>query len=294
MVTEALKAYADPNMKAHFVSNIDGTHIAEALKDSDPETTLFLVASKTFTTAETTTNANTAKSWFLEKAKDDSAIAKHFVALSTNESEVTKFGIDKKNMFGFESWVGGRYSVWSAIGLSVALYIGFDNFWAFLSGAQAMDKHFRETPLEQNIPVIGGLLSVWYSDFFGAQTHLVSPFDQYLHRFPAYLQQLSMESNGKGITRSGEYVKYTTGPILFGEPATNAQHSFYQLLHQGTKLIPTDFILAAESHNPVENNKHQKQVPSSSPIYFVLTVTQDAGIEFFRSGRSFDGWQDIG
>ncbi|MCJ1443919.1 MAG: glucose-6-phosphate isomerase [Stictis urceolatum] len=263
MVTEALKAYADPNMKAHFVSNIDGTHIVEALKDSDPETTLFLVASKTFTTAETTTNANTAKSWFLEKAKDDSAIAKHFVALSTNESEVTKFGIDKKNMFGFESWVGGRYSVWSAIGLSVALYIGFDNFWAFLSGAQAMDKHFRETPLEQNIPVIGGLLSVWYSDFFGAQTHLVSPFDQYLHRFPAYLQQLSMESNGKGITRSGEYVKYTTGPILFGEPATNAQHSFYQLLHQGTKLIPTDFILAAESHNPVENNKHQKMLASN-------------------------------
>jgi glucose-6-phosphate isomerase len=258
MVTEALKHYADPNLKTHFVSNIDGTHIAEALKDSNHETTLFLVASKTFTTAETTTNANTAKHWFMDKAKDDSAIAKHFVALSTNEEEVTKFGIDKKNMFGFASWVGGRYSVWSAIGLSVALYIGFDNFWDLLAGAQAMDKHFKETPLEQNIPVIGGLLSVWYSDFFGAQTHLVSPFDQYLHRFPAYLQQLSMESNGKGITRSGEYVKYTTGPILFGEPATNAQHSFYQLLHQGTKLIPTDFILAAESHNPVENNKHQK------------------------------------
>ncbi|KAI9750237.1 MAG: hypothetical protein M4579_006556 [Chaenotheca gracillima] len=263
MVTEALKPYGDRSLNLHFVSNIDGTHIAEALKDSDPETTLFLVASKTFTTAETTTNANTAKSWFLETAKDDSAIAKHFVALSTNEEEVTKFGIDKRNMFGFESWVGGRYSVWSAIGLSVALYIGFDRFHEFLAGAHAMDKHFRETPLEQNIPVIGGLLSVWYSDFFGAQTHLVSPFDQYLHRFPAYLQQLSMESNGKAITRSGEYVKYTTGPILFGEPATNAQHSFYQLLHQGTKLIPTDFIIAAESHNPVEKNKHQKMLASN-------------------------------
>ena len=257
MVSEALKPYGDRSFKLHFVSNIDGTHIKEALRDSHPETTLFLVASKTFTTAETVTNANTAKKWFLKTAPED-AIAKHFVALSTNVEEVTKFGIDKKNMFGFESWVGGRYSVWSAIGLSVCLFIGFENFHEFLDGAHAMDKHFKETPLEENIPVIGGLLSVWYSDFFGAQTHLVSPFDQYLHRFPAYLQQLSMESNGKGITRSGEYVKYTTGAVLFGEPATNAQHSFYQLLHQGTKLIPTDFILAAESHNPTENNVHQK------------------------------------
>ncbi|KAJ4982550.1 Glucose-6-phosphate isomerase [Stagonosporopsis vannaccii] len=262
MVTEALKPYADRNLKTHFVSNIDGTHIAEALRDSNRETTLFLIASKTFTTAETTTNANTAKSWFLEEAKEED-IAKHFVALSTNEEEVTKFGIDKKNMFGFSDWVGGRYSVWSAIGTSVALYIGYDNFHKFLEGAHAMDKHFKETPLEKNIPVLGGLLSVWYSDFFGAQTHLVSPFDQYLHRFPAYLQQLSMESNGKAITRSGDYVKYTTGPILFGEPATNAQHSFYQLLHQGTKLIPTDFILAAQSHNPVQNNKHQKMLASN-------------------------------
>ncbi|PKY02872.1 glucose-6-phosphate isomerase [Aspergillus campestris IBT 28561] len=263
MVTEALKPYGQEGMKLHFVSNIDGTHIAEALKHSDPETTLFLIASKTFTTAETTTNANSAKTWFLETAKDDSHIAKHFVALSTNEEEVTKFGIDKKNMFGFESWVGGRYSVWSAIGLSVALYIGFDNFHEFLAGAHAMDKHFQETPLEQNIPILGGLLSVWYSDFFGAQTHLVSPFDQYLHRFPAYLQQLSMESNGKAITRTGEYVKYTTGPILFGEPATNAQHSFFQLLHQGTKLIPSDFLMAAESHNPVEGGKHQRMLASN-------------------------------
>lgn len=258
MVTEALKPYGDRSLTLHFVSNIDGTHIVEALRESDPETTIFLVASKTFTTAETTTNANTAKSWFLKTARKNEHIAKHFVALSTNVEEVTKFGIDEKNMFGFESWVGGRYSVWSAIGLSVALYIGFDRFQEFLAGAHAMDKHFKEAPLEENIPVIGGLLSVWYSDFFGAQAHLVSPFDQYLHRFPAYLQQLSMESNGKAITRSGDYVKYTTGAILFGEPATNAQHSFYQLLHQGTKLIPTDFIIAAESHNPVENNKHHK------------------------------------
>lgn len=271
MVCEALKHYADRSLTMHFVSNIDGTHIAEALRESDPETTLFLVASKTFTTAETTTNANTAKKWFLETAKDEAHIAKHFVALSTNESEVTKFGIDKKNMFGFANWVGGRYSVWSAIGLSVALYIGFDNFHKFLAGAQAMDKHFKETPLEKNIPVIGGLLSVWYSDFFGAQTHLVAPFDQYMNRFPAYLQQLSMESNGKGITRSGEYVRYTTGSILFGEPATNAQHSFFQLLHQGTKLIPTDFIMAAESHNPVENNKHQKYVPFVLSLLSILT-----------------------
>lgn len=263
MVTEALKPYADRSLTLHFVSNIDGSHIAEALKESDPETTLFLVASKTFTTAETITNANTAKKWFLEHAKDEAHIAKHFVALSTNEAEVTKFGIDKKNMFEFESWVGGRYSVWSAIGLSVALYIGFDNFHEFLAGAHAMDQHFREAPLEQNIPVIGGLLNVWYSDFFGAQTHLVVPFDQYLHRFPAYLQQLSMESNGKAITRSGEYVKYTTGAVLFGEPATNAQHSFFQLLHQGTKLIPSDFIMAAESHNPVDGGKHQRMLASN-------------------------------
>jgi glucose-6-phosphate isomerase len=262
MVSEALKPYGNHDMKLHFVSNIDGTHIAEALRDADPETTLFLIASKTFTTAETTTNANTAKQWFLKSAKQED-IAKHFVALSTNAGEVSKFGIDTKNMFGFESWVGGRYSVWSAIGLSVCLYIGYENFHEFLAGGQAMDQHFLKTPLHENIPVIAGLLAVWYSDFFGAQTHLVSPFDQYMHRFPAYLQQLFMESNGKAVTRSGEYVKYTTGAIIFGEPATNAQHSFYQLLHQGTKLIPTDFIMAAESHNPVEGGKHQRMLASN-------------------------------
>ena len=263
MVTEALKHYGAKDMTLHFISNIDGTHIAEALAASDPETTLFLIASKTFTTAETTTNANTAKTWFLEKTGGKGDIAKHFVALSTNEAEVTKFGIDAKNMFGFESWVGGRYSVWSAIGLSVALYVGYDNFHKFLAGAHAMDNHFRKTPLRQNIPALGGLLSVWYSNFFNAQTHLVAPFDQYLHRFPAYLQQLSMESNGKTITSDGSPAKYTTGPILFGEPCTNAQHSFFQLVHQGTKLIPTDFILAAKSHNPVSDNLHQKMLASN-------------------------------
>lgn len=263
MVTEALKHYGAPDMTLHFVSNIDGTHIAEALAHSDPETTLFLIASKTFTTAETTTNANTAKKWFLEKTDGKGDIAKHFVALSTNESEVTKFGIDAKNMFGFESWVGGRYSVWSAIGLSVALYVGYDNFHKFLAGAHEMDKHFRSAPLRENIPVIGGLLSVWYSNFFNAQTHLVAPFDQYLHRFPAYLQQLSMESNGKTITSDGKPAKYTTGAILFGEPCTNAQHSFFQLVHQGTKLIPADFILAAKSHNPVSDHLHQKMLASN-------------------------------
>ena len=263
MVTEALKAYSKRDLHVHFVSNIDGTHIAEALRNLNPETTMFLIASKTFTTAETCTNANSAKKWFLEKAKDTGHIAKHFVALSTNAEEVAKFGIDTANMFGFENWVGGRYSVWSAIGLSVALYIGYDNFVEFLKGAEAVDHHFTSAPLEQNIPIIGGLLSVWYNNFFGAQTHLVAPFDQYLHRFPAYLQQLSMESNGKSVTRTNEFVKYSTGSIMFGEPATNAQHSFFQLVHQGTKLIPTDFILAAQSQNPIENNLHQRMLASN-------------------------------
>lgn len=263
MVTEALKSYSKPGLNVHFVSNIDGTHIAETLKNLNAETTLFLIASKTFTTAETTTNANSAKKWFLEHAKDVSHVAKHFAALSTNADEVAKFGIDTKNMFGFENWVGGRYSVWSAIGLSVAIYIGFENFNNFLKGAEAVDKHFVETPLEDNIPVLGGLLSVWYNNFFGAQTHLVAPFDQYLNRFPAYLQQLSMESNGKSVTRGNVFTNYQTGTILFGEPATNAQHSFFQLVHQGTKLIPSDFILAAQSHNPIEGNLHQRMLASN-------------------------------
>lgn len=263
MVTEALKKYGKEGMNVHFVSNIDGTHMAETLNGISPETTLFLIASKTFTTAETTTNANSAKEWFLKEAKDEAYIAKHFAALSTNAEEVGKFGIDTKNMFGFESWVGGRYSVWSAIGLSVAIYIGFDNFEQFLKGAEAVDKHFTETPLEENIPVLGGLLSVWYNNFHKAQTHLVAPFDQYLHRFAAYLQQLSMESNGKSVTRANVFTNYETGSILFGEPATNAQHSFFQLVHQGTKLIPADFIMAAQSHNPIRDNLHQKMLASN-------------------------------
>lgn len=262
MVTEALKPYAHESIKVHFVSNVDGTHIAETLKLCDPETTLFLIASKTFTTAETCANANSAKNWFLQSASE-ADIAKHFVALSTNAAEVAKFGIDTKNMFGFENWVGGRYSVWSAIGLSIALYIGYDNFENFLKGAQAVDEHFVATPLESNIPVLGGLLTVWYNNFHKAQTKLVAPFDQYMHRFPAYLQQLSMESNGKSVTKDSHFVNYETGVVLFGEPTTNAQHSFFQLVHQGSKLIPADFILAAKSHNPIENNKHQRMLASN-------------------------------
>ncbi|EMR08146.1 hypothetical protein PNEG_03583 [Pneumocystis murina B123] len=263
MVTEALKPYALRNLQVYYVSNIDGTHISEALRLCDPETTLFLIASKTFTTLETIANAETAKKWFLKTSRSEEHISKHFVALSTNVKEVTAFGIDSKNMFEFFDWVGGRYSVWSSIGLSVILYIGFDNFWQFLEGAHAMDNHFSDTPIEDNIPIIGGLLSVWYSNFFGAQTRLVSPFDQYLQMFPRYLQQLSMESNGKSIDRTGKQVQYSTGVILFGEPATNSQHSFFQLVHQGTILIPADFIMAIESHNSIEENKHQLLLASN-------------------------------
>ncbi|QPG73013.1 glucose-6-phosphate isomerase [Brettanomyces nanus] len=263
MVTEALKPYAHPRIKVHFVSNVDGTHIAEALKQCNPETTLFLIASKTFTTLETCANAQTAKNWFLKTVQNPKHIAKHFVALSTNATEVQKFGIDIKNMFGFESWVGGRYSVWSAIGLSICLYVGFENFDKFLKGAEAVDKHFVSTPIEENIPFIGALLTIWYNNFCKAQTKLVAPFDQYMNRFPAYLQQLSMESNGKSVSKDNKFVNYETGVVLFGEPATNAQHSFFQLVHQGTKLIPTDFIMAAKSHNPIENNKHQKMLAAN-------------------------------
>ena len=267
MVTEALKHYADDSkLKTHFVSNIDGTHLVETLRHLNPETTLFLVASKTFTTLETITNANSAKSWFLSKIPADAhekAIASHFAALSTNAEEVAKFGIDTKNMFGFESWVGGRYSVWSAIGLSICLYIGYENFEQFLKGAEEMDLHFLNTPVEENIPALGGLISVWYNNFHGADTHLVVPFDQYLHRFPAYLQQLSMESNGKSVTRGNSFTNYSTGSILFGEPATNAQHSFFQLVHQGTRLIPSDFIMAANSHNETEGDLHQRLLASN-------------------------------
>ncbi|MFL6207983.1 MAG: glucose-6-phosphate isomerase [Pyrinomonadaceae bacterium] len=251
MATEALKPYGKQDLRVHFVSNIDGTHIVETTKNLDPETTLFIVASKTFTTQETITNAHSARAWFLKTANDEAAIAKHFVALSTNAKEVAKFGIDTKNMFEFWDWVGGRYSLWSAIGLSIALYIGMDNFEELLAGAHEMDEHFRTTPLEQNLPIILGLIGIWYNNFFGAQTVAILPYDQYMHRFSAYFQQGDMESNGKSINRDSRAVGTQTGPVIWGEPGTNGQHAFYQLIHQGTKLIPCDFLAPVESHNPL-------------------------------------------
>ncbi len=251
MVTEALKPYGSDKLRVHFVSNVDGTHIAETLKKINPEMALFIVASKTFTTQETMTNANTAKDWFLKSAKDQSAIARHFVALSTNTSEVVKFGIDPANMFEFWDWVGGRYSLWSAIGLPIALYIGMDNFEELLGGAFEMDEHFRTTPFEKNLPVILAVLGVWYNNFFGAETQAILPYDQYMHRFAAYFQQGDMESNGKSITRDNQHVDYQTGPIIWGEPGTNGQHAFYQLIHQGTKMIPCDFLAPVQTQNPI-------------------------------------------
>jgi glucose-6-phosphate isomerase len=251
MVTEALRAYGKPGIRVHFVSNVDGTHIVETLKYLSPETTLFVIASKTFTTQETLTNANTAKDWFLKSARNQSAVAKHFVALSTNAEAVAKFGIDTKNMFEFWDWVGGRYSLWSAIGLSIALYIGMDNFEELLTGAHEMDQHFRNEPFEQNIPVILGLLGIWYNNFFGAETHAIIPYDQYLHRFAAYFQQGDMESNGKRVRKDGQDVNYPTGPVIWGEPGTNGQHAFFQLIHQGTRLTPTDFLAPVISQNPI-------------------------------------------
>ncbi|KAF2896009.1 hypothetical protein ILUMI_10156 [Ignelater luminosus] len=255
MVTEALKPY-NKGLNVYFVSNIDGTHLAEVLKKVNPESVLFIIASKTFTTQETITNATSAKEWLLQHAKDPSAVAKHFVALSTNAEKVKEFGIDTANMFGFWDWVGGRYSLWSAIGLSICLSIGFDNFEQLLQGAHYLDKHFTTAPLEKNAPVILALLGIWYSNFYGAETHALLPYDQYLHRFAAYFQQGDMESNGKYVTRSGEVVNYATGPIVWGEPGTNGQHAFYQLIHQGTRLIPCDFIAPAQTHNPISGGKH--------------------------------------
>jgi len=251
MATEALKHYAQKNLKAHFVSNVDGTHIAETLKHLSPETTLFIVASKTFTTQETLTNAHSARDWFLATAKDEAHVAKHFVALSTNEKEVKKFGIDPANMFGFWDWVGGRYSLWSAIGLPIVLSIGYENFVAMLEGAHAMDEHFLNTPPEKNLPMTLGLLGVWYNNFFGARTVAILPYDQYMHRFPAYFQQGDMESNGKGVQRDSTPVETVTGPVIWGEPGTNGQHAFYQLIHQGTQWIPADFLAPIETQNPL-------------------------------------------
>jgi glucose-6-phosphate isomerase len=253
MVTEALKPYKT-RLNVHFVSNVDGTHIAETLKKVNPETTLFLIASKTFTTQETMANAFSARDWFLAAAKDNAAVAKHFVALSTNTKAVAEFGIDTANMFVFWDWVGGRYSLWSAIGLSICLSVGFDHFEALLAGAEAMDSHFASASLDQNIPVILGLLGIWYVNFFHAPTHAILPYDQYMHRFAAYFQQGDMESNGKTVDRSGKRVNYATGPVIWGEPGTNGQHAFYQLIHQGTQLIPADFIAPAVTHNKIGNH----------------------------------------
>jgi glucose-6-phosphate isomerase len=251
MVTAALAHYGHPRLNVHFVSNIDGTHLAETLKRIRPESSLFIVASKSFTTQETMTNASSAKEWLLTAAKDNAAVAKHFVAVSTNCDAVSKFGIDPNNMFEFWDWVGGRYSLWSAIGLPIALSIGMDRFEELLAGAHRVDEHFRATPFEKNIPVIMALLGIWYNNFFGAETHAILPYDQYMYRFPAYFQQGDMESNGKSVTKDGERVDYSTGPIIWGEPGTNGQHAFYQLIHQGTKLIPCDFLAPARSLNPM-------------------------------------------
>lgn len=251
MVCEALKPYAQEGLNIHFVSNVDGTHIAETLKKVNAETTLFIIASKTFTTQETIANAESAKEWFLKTAKDQKAVAAHFVALSTNADAVSKFGIDTSNMFEFWDWVGGRYSLTSAIGLSISLYIGFDKFEELLQGAHGMDEHFRNAPFEQNMPIILAMLGVWYNNFFGAESQAILPYDQYMHRFAAYFQQADMESNGKRVTKDGKVVNYQTGPIIWGEPGTNGQHAFYQLIHQGTKLIPCDFLAPVNSQNPI-------------------------------------------
>lgn len=251
MVTEALKPYQHPHLQLHFVSNIDGTHLAETLRQCPPESTLFLIASKTFTTQETMTNAHSARQWFLEKGGSENDIKKHFVAISTNEKEVSHFGIDTQNMFRFWDWVGGRYSLWSAIGLSIACAIGFEHFEQLLEGAFAADEHFRTAPLNGNIPVLMAVLGVWYNNFYRAESHAILPYDQYLHRFAAYFQQGDMESNGKSVDRNGKSLLYQSGAIIWGEPGTNGQHAFYQLIHQGTKLIPCDFIAPAQSHNPL-------------------------------------------
>lgn len=295
MVTEALRPYKN-HLNMHFVSNVDGTHIAETLKKVNPETTLFLVASKTFTTQETMTNANSARDWLLAAAKDNSAVAKHFAALSTNGKAVAEFGIDTNNMFEFWDWVGGRYSLWSAIGLSIALSIGFDNFEALLSGAHEMDKHFRTVPLEKNIPATLALIGLWNTNFLDAQTEAILPYDQYLHRFAAYFQQGNMESNGKYVDRNGNVIRdYQTGPIIWGEPGTNGQHAFYQLIHQGTMLIPCDFIAPAQSHNPLGDH-HSKLLSNffaqTEALAFGKTK-EEVEAEFVKAGKLLDEVKDI-
>ncbi len=295
MVTEALKPYKVEGINTYFVSNVDGTHIAETLKMVDPETTLFLVASKTFTTQETMTNAHSARDWFLKAAKDESAVAKHFAALSTNSKAVSEFGIDVANMFEFWDWVGGRYSLWSAIGLSIALTIGYDNYIELLTGAYEMDEHFRTTDFEDNFPVILALLGIWYNNFFMAESEAILPYDQYMHRFAAYFQQGNMESNGKSVDRNGELVEYETGPIIWGEPGTNGQHAFYQLIHQGTKLIPCDFIAPAKTHNPIGDH-HTKLLSNffAQTEAMAFGKTEEQVIEEFKAmGKSEDEYKEL-
>ncbi|MEM9832134.1 MAG: glucose-6-phosphate isomerase [Bacteroidota bacterium] len=288
MVTEALKPYKKEHIDVHYVSNVDGTHISEVLKPLNPETTLFVIASKTFTTQETMTNANTAKDWFLKQASDEEAVKKHFVALSTNREEVEKFGIDPENMFGFWDWVGGRYSLWSAIGLTIACSIGFKNFEELLAGGHAMDQHFRNTVPEKNIPVTLALIGIWYNNFFGAETEAILPYDQYMHRFAAYFQQGNMESNGKYVGRDGNPVGYQTGPVIWGEPGTNGQHAFYQLIHQGTKLIPCDFLAPAQSQNPIGDH-HAKLLANffaQTEALMMGKTEEEAAQELREQGKS--------
>jgi len=295
MVTEALRPYKN-HLNMHFVSNVDGTHIAETLKKVNPETTLFLVASKTFTTQETMTNAQSARDWLLKAAKDESAVAKHFAALSTNAKDVEKFGIDTNNMFEFWDWVGGRYSLWSAIGLSIALSIGFENFEELLNGAHEMDKHFRSAPIERNIPTTLALVGLWNTNFLDAQTEAILPYDQYLHRFAAYFQQGNMESNGKYVDRDGNVINhYQTGPIIWGEPGTNGQHAFYQLIHQGTTLIPCDFIAPAQSHNPLadHHNKLLSNFFAQTEALAFGKTKEEVEAEFVKAGKSLDDVKNI-
>ena len=294
MITAALTPY-HTRLKLHFVSNIDGTQIVETLKGLNPETTMFLIASKTFTTLETMTNANTARDWFLKSAGDVAHVAKHFAALSTNAEEVSKFGIDTENMFEFWDWVGGRYSSWSAIGLSIALAIGYDNFEQFLRGGYEMDCHFRNTPFEKNVPALLGLIGIWYNNFYGFETEAILPYDQYMYRFAAYFQQGNMESNGKSVDRDGNPVNYETGPIIWGEPGTNGQHAFYQLIHQGTKVIPCDFIAPARTHNPIGDH-HPKLLSN----FFAQTEALAFGKtkeaveqEFLAKGKKLEDVKDV-
>ncbi|HEY0563757.1 MAG TPA: glucose-6-phosphate isomerase [Methylophilus sp.] len=299
MVCDALKPYASPALNVHFVSNIDGAHLMRALEKCNAETTLFIVASKTFTTQETMTNATSARTWFLESAKDANHVAKHFVALSTNAQAVTAFGIDATNMFAFWDWVGGRYSLWSAIGLSIALYVGMDHFEALLTGAHEMDHHFKTAPLEQNMPVVMAMIGIWYNNFFHSDTYAILPYDQSLARFPAYLQQADMESNGKFICRDGTRVKYKTGPVIWGEAGTNGQHAFYQLIHQGTQTVPADFLMPIHSHYQVgtPGDQHHQILLANflaqTQALMLGKTTEEARAELEQQGLSGDALEQL-